>query len=138
MKSKAEAELTVQIYPYHLADYIARIMRVTSFRYNCDLLYSALRDEKSYDFLPNFTVSVRTSNLSCLSSLTLLHIRISFHSFWSRIRGGRLCCLPYTFQTTNTFNETDFPSLHCTLSMQEPLLQQVKFPEVRQHHDYAF
>ena len=58
------SQLILQIYPYHLADYTARIMRVTPFRYNCDLLYSALRDEKSYDFLPNFTVSPSSVCLS--------------------------------------------------------------------------
>ena len=52
----------MQIYPYHLADYISRIMRVSPFKYNSDILYSVIREEKSYDFLPNFTVSFCPSN----------------------------------------------------------------------------
>lgn len=31
-------------------------MRVTPFRYYSDVLFLALRDERSYDTIPNFTV----------------------------------------------------------------------------------
>ena len=47
----------MQLFPYHLADYVCRVLRVTPFRYNCDLLYGVMREEKSYDRIPNFTVS---------------------------------------------------------------------------------
>lgn len=46
----------VQLFPYHLADYVCRVLRVTPFRYYCDLLFTVMREEKSYDQIPNFTV----------------------------------------------------------------------------------
>ena len=42
--------------PYHLADYACRVLRVTPFRYYIDLLFLVMREEKSYDQIPNFTV----------------------------------------------------------------------------------
>lgn len=45
-----------QLFPYHLADYICRVLRVTPFKYYVELMYSVLRDERSYDRIPNFTV----------------------------------------------------------------------------------
>jgi len=56
----------LQIYPYHLADYVSRIMRVSPFKYNSDLLYSVIKEEKSYDFLPNFTVNFPTLSMHFL------------------------------------------------------------------------
>ncbi len=46
----------MQLFPYHLADYVCRVLRVPPFRYYCDLLYTVMREEKSYDQIPNFTV----------------------------------------------------------------------------------
>lgn len=46
-----------RLFPYHLADYVCRVMRVTPFRYYTDVLYTVVRDEKSYDRLPNFTAA---------------------------------------------------------------------------------
>ena len=46
----------LQLFPYHLADYVSRILRVTPFKYYCDLLYTVMREEKSYDQIPNFAV----------------------------------------------------------------------------------
>ena len=45
-----------QLFPYHLAEYVCRVLRVTPFRYYCDLLFTVMRDEHSYDYIPNFTV----------------------------------------------------------------------------------
>jgi hypothetical protein len=45
-----------QLYPYHLADYVSRVMRVTPFRYYNEVLLAILKEEKSYDRIPNFTV----------------------------------------------------------------------------------
>ena len=49
-------KLAVQLFPYHLADYTCRVLRVTPFRYYIDLLFTVMREEKSYDQIPNFTV----------------------------------------------------------------------------------
>lgn len=46
----------LQLYPYHLADHVCRVLRVTPFKYYIDVLFLTLKDEKSYDRIPNFTV----------------------------------------------------------------------------------
>ena len=48
--------LWLQLFPYHLADYACRVLRMTPFRYYIDLLFLVMREEKSYDQIPNFTV----------------------------------------------------------------------------------
>jgi len=48
----------LQMYPYHLAFYITRVMRITPFRYYTDMLAAMLVAEKAYHQLPNFTVRV--------------------------------------------------------------------------------
>ncbi len=45
-----------QLFPYHLAENICRDLRVSPFRYYVDLLCAVLREEQSYDQIPNFTV----------------------------------------------------------------------------------
>jgi hypothetical protein len=53
--------LHAQLFPYHLQDYVCRVLRVTPFRYYCDLLFTVMREEKSYDQIPNFTVRASRS-----------------------------------------------------------------------------
>ena len=48
----------MQLFPYHLAEYVCRVLRTTPFRYYCDLLYAVLREERSFDYIPNFTVGL--------------------------------------------------------------------------------
>ena len=57
----------MQLFPYHLADYACRVLRVTPFRYYIDLLFTVMREEKSYDQIPNFTVSA----LACCGYLQI-------------------------------------------------------------------
>ncbi|CAD7004982.1 protein FAM91A1 [Ceratitis capitata] len=45
------------LFPYHLADIITKGLRVTPFNYYLDLLSQLLRNDKSYDTLPNFTAA---------------------------------------------------------------------------------
>lgn len=47
----------MQLFPYHLAEFVCRVLRVTPFRYYCELLYAVMREERSFDYIPNFTVS---------------------------------------------------------------------------------
>lgn len=54
--SAAEARARVQLFPYHLAEHVCRDLRVSPFRYYTDLLCAVLREEQSYDQIPNFTV----------------------------------------------------------------------------------
>ena len=49
--------MLVKVFPYHLSDYVCRIMRLTPFKYNVDVLFTVMRAEKSYDSIPNFLVS---------------------------------------------------------------------------------
>ncbi|KAL6850029.1 hypothetical protein ACP4OV_020656 [Aristida adscensionis] len=45
------------LYPYHLADYICRVLRISPFRYYCDILFEAMKNEQPYDSIPNFTAA---------------------------------------------------------------------------------
>jgi len=47
----------LQLYPYHLADYICRVSRISPFRYYCDILFEAMKNEQPYDSIPNFTAA---------------------------------------------------------------------------------
>lgn len=46
----------VQVYPYHMSDYVCRVQRITPFKYYNEVLFLTLKEEKSYDRIPNFTV----------------------------------------------------------------------------------
>nr|KYP38596.1 Protein FAM91A1 [Cajanus cajan] len=45
------------LFPYHLAEYICRVMRVSPFRYYCDMIFEVLRNEQPYDSIPNFSAA---------------------------------------------------------------------------------
>ena len=51
---KSEPE---QLYPYHLSAYVCRVQRVTPFKYYTDILVNALKAERAYDSIPNFTAA---------------------------------------------------------------------------------
>ncbi|MCO5570831.1 hypothetical protein L7F22_024559 [Adiantum nelumboides] len=45
------------LFPYHLAEYVCRIQRISPFRYYCDILYEVMKNERPYDTIPNFTAA---------------------------------------------------------------------------------
>uniref|UniRef100_A0ACD5VPY6 Uncharacterized protein n=1 Tax=Avena sativa TaxID=4498 RepID=A0ACD5VPY6_AVESA len=45
------------LYPYHLADYICRVSRISPFRYYCDIMFETMKNEQPYDSIPNFTAA---------------------------------------------------------------------------------
>ena len=45
------------LFPYHLADIITKGLRVTPFNYYIDVLSYLLKNDRSYDTLPNFTAA---------------------------------------------------------------------------------
>ncbi|PWA79077.1 hypothetical protein CTI12_AA058520 [Artemisia annua] len=45
------------LFPYHLAEYVCRVMRVSPFRYYCDMLFEVMKNERSYDQIPNFSAA---------------------------------------------------------------------------------
>ncbi|XP_043722348.1 protein FAM91A1 [Telopea speciosissima] len=45
------------LFPYHLAEYICRVMRVSPFRYYCDMIFEVMRNEQPYDSIPNFSAA---------------------------------------------------------------------------------
>ncbi|XP_060173261.1 uncharacterized protein LOC132603975 [Lycium barbarum] len=45
------------LFPYHLADYFCRVMRMSPFRYYCDMLFEVMRNEQPYDSIPNFSAA---------------------------------------------------------------------------------
>uniref|UniRef100_A0ACD5T7I5 Uncharacterized protein n=1 Tax=Avena sativa TaxID=4498 RepID=A0ACD5T7I5_AVESA len=49
--------VNLALYPYHLADHICRVMRISPFKYYCDVLFEAMKNEQPYDSIPNFTAA---------------------------------------------------------------------------------
>lgn len=47
----------MRLYPYHLEDYICRVLRITPYKYYTDLMFNVIKEEKSYDKIPNFTAA---------------------------------------------------------------------------------
>ncbi|XVF39577.1 hypothetical protein PTKIN_Ptkin01aG0044900 [Pterospermum kingtungense] len=45
------------LFPYHLAEYVCRVMRVSSFRYYCDMIFEVMKNEQPYDSIPNFSAA---------------------------------------------------------------------------------
>ncbi|KAK9070558.1 hypothetical protein SSX86_010960 [Deinandra increscens subsp. villosa] len=45
------------LFPYHLADYVCRAMRISPFRYYCDMIFEVMKNEQPYDSIPNFTAA---------------------------------------------------------------------------------
>ena len=46
-----------RIFPYHVAEYICRVLRITPFKYYIDVLADAMKDDLPYDAVPNFTAA---------------------------------------------------------------------------------
>lgn len=45
------------LFPYHLAEYVCRVMRVSPFRYYCDMIFEVMKNEQPYDSMPNFSAA---------------------------------------------------------------------------------
>lgn len=60
------------LFPYHLADIITKGLRVTPFNYYVDVLSYLLKNDRSYDTLPNFTAA-DCKNGDCLK-ISFSHI----------------------------------------------------------------
>ncbi|XP_020103014.1 protein FAM91A1 isoform X1 [Ananas comosus] len=48
---------SLALFPYHLAEYVCRVMRVSPFRYYCDMLFEVMKNEQPYDSIPNFSAA---------------------------------------------------------------------------------
>jgi hypothetical protein len=47
----------LQLFPYHLGEFVCRTQRLTPFKYYSSILVDAMREDQPYDSIPNFTVS---------------------------------------------------------------------------------
>ncbi|XP_059633312.1 uncharacterized protein LOC132276074 [Cornus florida] len=45
------------LFPYQLAEYICRVMRVSPFKYYCDMIFEVMKNEQPYDSIPNFSAA---------------------------------------------------------------------------------
>ncbi|KAF2299726.1 hypothetical protein GH714_002864 [Hevea brasiliensis] len=45
------------LFPYHLAEYVCRVMRISAFRYYCDMIFEVMKNEQPYDSIPNFSAA---------------------------------------------------------------------------------
>ena len=43
------------LFPYHLGEYVCRVLRVTPFAFYCDILVDSMKADSAYDTIPNFT-----------------------------------------------------------------------------------
>jgi len=46
-----------RLYPYHLAEYICRVARISPHRYYLNMIADAMKDDRPYDYIPNFTAA---------------------------------------------------------------------------------
>ncbi|XVF36656.1 hypothetical protein REPUB_Repub19eG0076000 [Reevesia pubescens] len=49
--------LLLALFPYHLVEYVCRVMRVSPFRYYCDMIFEVMKNEQPYDSIPNFSAA---------------------------------------------------------------------------------
>lgn len=49
----------LQLFPYHLGEYVCRQMRLSPFRYYTSILVDSMKEDAPYDSIPNFTVSAQ-------------------------------------------------------------------------------
>jgi len=53
----SEFRMLNRIFPYHLGEYICRVLRVSPFRYYKDILANSMKEDNPYDSIPNFTAA---------------------------------------------------------------------------------
>lgn len=53
----------LQLFPYHLGEYVCRQMRLSPFRYYTSILVDSMKEDAPYDSIPNFTVSPQVAAL---------------------------------------------------------------------------
>lgn len=80
--------LCAQLFPYHLASYVCQVLRTTPFKYYCDLLFSVMREERSYDFIPNFTVGRPPPCMHHKSCVLVAHARLQGGCWLLRAKHG--------------------------------------------------
>lgn len=52
-----QRRMAQKLFPYHLAEYVCRVMRVSPFRYYCDMIFEVMKNEQPYDSIPNFSAA---------------------------------------------------------------------------------
>ncbi|CAA6664342.1 unnamed protein product [Spirodela intermedia] len=45
------------LFPYHLSEHVCRVMRISPFRYYCDIIFEVMKNEQPYDSIPNFSAA---------------------------------------------------------------------------------
>lgn len=88
------------LFPYHLADIIVKGLRVTPFNYYIDMLEELMKQERSYDTLPNFTAAdcEFINNQFWLSVAISLIINISFANVENLpSSNSNVCCSNTTY-----------------------------------------
>ncbi|XP_028057166.1 protein FAM91A1-like [Camellia sinensis] len=56
-RSEFQGRMAQKLFPYHLAEYVCRVMRVSPFRYYCDMIFEVMKNEQPYDSIPNFSAA---------------------------------------------------------------------------------
>lgn len=74
------------LFPYHLAEYVCRVMRVSPFRYYCDILFEVMKNEQPYDSIPNFSAAdaLRITGIGRNEFIDIMNkCRSKFSLIWS-------------------------------------------------------
>ena len=78
-----------RLFPYHLAEYLCRFMRITSFKYYLNIIADAMRNDLPYDAIPNFTAAdaLRTVGVGRNQYISILNHAKSKKLLW-RVNKG--------------------------------------------------
>ncbi|KAK7300382.1 hypothetical protein RJT34_11226 [Clitoria ternatea] len=57
LRKNLAVRIVHNLYPYQLAQYVCRVMRVSPFRYYCDMIFEVMKSELPYDRIPNFSAA---------------------------------------------------------------------------------
>ncbi|KAK8528218.1 hypothetical protein V6N12_074753 [Hibiscus sabdariffa] len=99
---------SLALFPYYLAEYVCRVMRVSPFRYYCDMIFDLMRNEQPYDSIPNF---------SAADALRLTGIgRNEFIDIMNKCKSKHMPA--QVIQVKSMHSHNDYHSLSCLVMLQ--------------------
>lgn len=86
----------LMLYPYHLSDVMVKGLRITPFKYYLNMMHDVMKEERSYDRLPNFTASdcVRLLGIGRNQYIDTMNTVRGKSWLWRRKRGALFELLP--------------------------------------------
>lgn len=90
-----------QLFPYHLAEYVCRVMRISPFRYYCDMIFEVMRNGKRLPSLTNLIQFCWNLQLSLLFILLLAYNEFSHIMSHASLSASLPINITYNFSYTN-------------------------------------